>query len=132
MMKFLSISLAFIVLFACGDDEKAVEVVKLTTFKDKLSYVLGAEHSKMVTQSGDPNLDLLDFNAIIEGFKKGVKNPNHSKFMVENNPNHVKVSIEGVIYDSIVGASKELNISKYTLKNRLNSKSKKFKNWYRL
>ena len=75
MMKFLSISLAFIVLFACGNDEKAVEVVKLTTFKDKLSYVLGAEHSKMVTQSGDPNLDLLDFNAIIEGFKKGVKNP---------------------------------------------------------
>jgi FKBP-type peptidyl-prolyl cis-trans isomerase FkpA len=75
MVKFLSISLAFIVLFACGDDEKAVEVVKLTTFKDKLSYILGAEQSRMVTESKDPNLDRLDYNAIIEGFKKGIKNP---------------------------------------------------------
>lgn len=64
--------------------------------------------------------------------KKGVKNPNHSKFMVENNPNHIKISIEGVVYDSIVGASKELNISKHTIRGRLNNKSEKFKNWIRI
>jgi group I intron endonuclease len=64
--------------------------------------------------------------------KKGIKNPNHSNFMIENNPNHIKISIEGVVYDSIVGASKELNISKHTIRGRLNNKSEKFKNWIRI
>lgn len=75
MVKFLSISFAFIFLFSCGNDDKPVEVVKLTTFKDKLSYIVGAEHSKMILDSKDPNLDRLDYNAIIDGFKRGVKKP---------------------------------------------------------
>jgi hypothetical protein len=40
--------------------------------------------------------------------------------------------LEGVVYDSIVGASKELNISKHTIRGRLNNKSEKFKNWIRI
>lgn len=75
MVKFLSISFAFIVLFSCGNEDKPVENIKLSSTKDKLSYILGAEQSRMVTESKDPNLDRLDYNAIIEGFKKGIKNP---------------------------------------------------------
>jgi group I intron endonuclease len=64
--------------------------------------------------------------------KKGVKNPKHSEYMIKNNPNHVKISVEGVIFDSVVGAAKELNISKHLVKYRLNSKTERFKNWFRI
>ena len=52
--------------------------------------------------------------------------------MIKNNPNHVKISVEGVIFDSVVGAAKELNISKHLVKYRLNSKTERFKNWFRI
>lgn len=61
--------------FIVEGDRTPIENVKLESFKDSLSYVLGAEHSKMVTESGDPNLSQLDYNALIDGFKKGLENP---------------------------------------------------------
>ncbi len=62
-------------LMSCGEDKTAEETVKLDTFKDKLSYALGAEHAKMITESGDPNLAKLKFDKIIEGFEEGAKSP---------------------------------------------------------
>lgn len=73
MLKFLYIAVFATVLVSCGEDNKVEEQVDLSTFKDKLSYVIGADHAKMVTESGDPNLSRLDYNALIEGFEKGVK-----------------------------------------------------------
>jgi len=42
------------------------------------------------------------------------------------------IDTSDVLYDSIVGASKKLNISKHTIRGRLNNKSEKFKNWIRI
>jgi group I intron endonuclease len=93
------------------------------------------EHKENIRQAvirrgGTPHTE--ETKEKLSKLKKGIKNPEHSKFMVENNPNNVKISVDGVIYDSIVGASKELNISKHTIKGRLNSSNEKFKNWIRL
>lgn len=62
----------------------------------------------------------------------GRKNSEHSKYMSENNPNAKKVSINGVIYDTIKMAAKELNMSRSSVKYRLNSKNDKYKTWYKL
>lgn len=64
--------------------------------------------------------------------KKGIPNPNHSKFMCENNPKSRKVCINGVIFDTIKEASEKLNMARHLVKNRLNSKKEKYKNWYKL
>lgn len=66
MRKLLFITvLAF--LGACGN-KNSEEKIELKTFKDKLSYSLGAEQAKMITEAGDPNLDRLDFDEIVVGF----------------------------------------------------------------
>jgi|TARA_R110000737_G_C14624517_1_gene494385 FKBP-type peptidyl-prolyl cis-trans isomerase len=67
--------LAFIavvaILAACGSKD-AEEKIELKTFKDKLSYSLGAEQAKMITEAGDPNLDRLDFEEIVVGFNSNL------------------------------------------------------------
>ena len=40
-----------------------------------------------------------------------------------------KVDIEGVMYESLTEASRQLQLSTSTVKNRLKSTSKKFENW---
>jgi hypothetical protein len=60
----------------------------------------------------------------------GKKNPKHSDFMVKNNPKSQKVSIDGVIYDTIKEASEELKINRSTIKYRLNNK--KNKTWFKI
>jgi hypothetical protein len=64
--------------------------------------------------------------------KKGVENKHHSKYMKENNPNFCKISVDNIIYKSIKEYCKINNISYNTVKNRLNSKTKKFENWFRV
>lgn len=64
--------------------------------------------------------------------KKGVPNPDHSKFMTENNPKARKVSIDGVVYKTIKEASEKLGMARHLVKNRLNSKKEKYSNWYKL
>lgn len=59
------------VLAACGNSD-AEEKIELKTFKDKLSYSLGAEQAKMITEAGDPNLDRLDFDEIVLGFNNNL------------------------------------------------------------
>jgi FKBP-type peptidyl-prolyl cis-trans isomerase FkpA len=71
-MKFFYILLSVAVLTACGGDKEAEEKVNLDSAKDQLSYCLGAEQAKMITESGDPNLNKLDFDAIVEGFSEGL------------------------------------------------------------
>lgn len=75
MYKYLIIGLAAsLVACSSGEGETAVaEKVDFKNAKDSLSYCLGAEQAKMITQSGDPNLDKLDFDAIVTGFSQGLK-----------------------------------------------------------
>ena len=75
MKKIFYFALPMAFLMSCGEDKSSEEVVKLDTFKDKLSYSLGAEHAKMITESGDPNLAKLNFDVIVEGFGEGMKSP---------------------------------------------------------
>ncbi len=60
------------VLASCGNSKKAEEKVELKTYKDKLSYILGAQQAKMITESGDPNLDKLQFDQMLLGFDQGL------------------------------------------------------------
>jgi len=55
--------------------------------------------------------------------RKGIKNPEHSNFMKNNNPNYRKVLIDNIEYKSIVDASNKLGIPYSTIKNRLNNKN---------
>lgn len=64
--------------------------------------------------------------------KKGVKNPKHSEFMQNKNPKSQKVSINGIIYNTIKESCIILNNSRSSIKYRLNSKSEKFKDWFRV
>lgn len=75
MKKIIYFVLPMAFMMSCGNDKTAEEVVKLETFKDRLSYSLGAEHAKMITESGDPNLAKLNFEMIVEGFGQGTKSP---------------------------------------------------------
>ena len=74
-MKKLIYLLAVLPIFACSDksDTPELESVELKSTKDKLSYCLGAEQARMITESGDPNFDKLDKLAMIDGFKSGIK-----------------------------------------------------------
>lgn len=72
MIRIISICIAFLV-FACT--EKApVEKVDLTDFKSKLSYSLGADHAKGLSESGDQNFPKYKVDLLVEGFKLGVEN----------------------------------------------------------
>lgn len=62
---------ASLVLFSCSSKEKD-EVVKLDTFKDKLSYALGADHARSIAESGDRNYENYDLAEIEAGFKAGL------------------------------------------------------------
>jgi len=78
-MKKLLFSLPFLFLFvACGDknEAKEEEAVVLDTFKDKLSYALGADHAHSISESGDPYFEKYDIEELVKGFKAGVKDEN--------------------------------------------------------
>jgi group I intron endonuclease len=64
--------------------------------------------------------------------KTGIKNEQHSKFMVDNNPKAQSVSIEDIIYLTIKDASEKLNLPRHIVKNRLNTNNQKYKNWFKI
>lgn len=68
----------------------------------------------------------------ISKLKRGVKNPKHAKWMEENNPRKVQVSIHGKVYDSIKDASDALCMKRHNVKTRLISESPKWKYWYKI
>ena len=73
-MKKVILFLPLLVLFvACGDKSASEETEKvdLTTFKDKLSYALGADHAHSISESGDPYFDKYDIDEMVKGFEQG-------------------------------------------------------------
>lgn len=72
-MKFHFIPVLFL-FFACDSTEKttaSAEVVNLTTFEDKLSYSLGADHAHSISESGDPYFDKYKIDELVKGFEAG-------------------------------------------------------------
>lgn len=68
----------------------------------------------------------------LSAIKKGIKNPNHSRYMKENNPASVMLEIEGILYKSMTNASELLDLTVSQVKYRVNSKNKKWNNWKRI
>jgi len=73
-MKLLFSVFALILLFSNCSGDSAEEKVDLKTFKDKLSYALGADHARAISESGDPNYDKYNFDKLVDGFVVGLKN----------------------------------------------------------
>ena len=73
MKKYILLSAVGLLLFACASSEYK-EVVKLTTFKDRISYALGADHARAITESGDKNFIKYDLEKMVVGFEQGLKN----------------------------------------------------------
>ncbi len=69
-MILASLLLAF--SFACGDDKDAGKVLPLTTQKQQISYLMGADNAGQLLQ--DPNFAKYDKDQILKGFEEGLKN----------------------------------------------------------
>ena len=75
MNKVLFFLPLFLLIWGCSDDSETVEeTVVLETFKDKLSYSLGADHAHSISESGDPFFDKYDIDQMVKGFEEGLKN----------------------------------------------------------
>lgn len=72
MKKLIFSALVAFSLVSCGEEKE--KVVELKTFKDRLSYTLGADHARAISESGDPNFSKYDITEIVNGFQEGVKN----------------------------------------------------------
>ena len=59
-------------VFSCSDSNEE-EKVNLSTFKDKLSYSLGADHARSISESGDPNFGKYNLDKMVQGFEIGIK-----------------------------------------------------------
>jgi FKBP-type peptidyl-prolyl cis-trans isomerase FkpA len=75
-MKYLVVLLAILVLSSCSSNEKSEKALEFKTFKDKISYALGADHARAIAESGDPNFDKYLIEEIVSGFNIGVKDEN--------------------------------------------------------
>lgn len=72
---FLIVPAICLVLASCKGNKAAdEESVALNTFKDKLSYALGADHAHSISESKDPYFDRYDIDELVKGFENGVKN----------------------------------------------------------
>lgn len=71
-MKKLLLLLPLAFAFACGDSKPEEEVIDLKTHKDKLSYVLGAMNAKDLLTQGGPNIEQLDKDLMVEGYKSNL------------------------------------------------------------
>lgn len=76
MNKLLFIPALALALFSCKGGEKAgeEEAVSLNTFKEKLSYALGADHAHSISESNDPYFDKYNVDELVKGFQEGIKN----------------------------------------------------------
>ncbi|MGV3630714.1 MAG: FKBP-type peptidyl-prolyl cis-trans isomerase [Bacteroidota bacterium] len=74
MKNLIIYSLLLVVAAACGNKTAEQETIELKSFKDKLSYTLGADHARAISESGDPNFDKYDVDEILKGFREGLKN----------------------------------------------------------
>lgn len=75
LKQFFTLLIAAVLISACGDSKKE-PVVELKSFKDKLSYALGADHARAISESKDPNFPKYDLEAMVKGFEDGLYNEN--------------------------------------------------------
>jgi len=68
MKKILIWALPLTLVFACGDDKKAEEVITLKTDKDKLSYAMGAANAQTFVNDPSGQSQKLDFEIMAKGF----------------------------------------------------------------
>ena len=111
--------------------EETILKMKESGKKKKLTV----EHKKNISiavrkRGGFPHSE--ETKKKLSELKMGIKNETHSNFMKEDNPNFCEISVNGIIYKSIKEYSLIHNISYKTIIYRLNSKTKKFKDWVRL
>ncbi len=70
----LFIPVLLLSLAACkGEKTEEEEVVALDTFKQKLSYALGADHAHSISESNDPYFDKYNVDELVKGFEIGIK-----------------------------------------------------------
>ena len=68
MKKLLFASSLSLLFFSCSNDKKeSVEQLEFPSIKQELSYIAGAEHSRMLFNSKDPNLNQFNMQLIAEG-----------------------------------------------------------------
>ncbi len=72
MKKILIWALPLTIVFACGDDKKAEEVVELKTDKDKLSYAMGAANAQTFVNDPSGQSQKLDFVLMAKGFESNL------------------------------------------------------------
>lgn len=72
MKKIILASLLLALNFACGDEKDAGKVLPLTTQKQQISYLMGADNAGQLLQ--DPNFAKYDKDQILKGFEEGLEN----------------------------------------------------------
>ncbi len=72
MKKIILASLLLSFTFACGDDKEGVKALPLTTEKQRISYLMGADNAGQLLQ--DPNFAKYDKDQILKGFEEGLDN----------------------------------------------------------
>lgn len=72
MKKIILATLLLALNFACGDEKDAGKVLPLTTQKQQISYLMGADNAGQLLQ--DPNFTKYDKDQILKGFEEGLKN----------------------------------------------------------
>lgn len=76
MKKLLFASSFGLLFFSCSNDKKeSVEQLEFPSIKQELSYIAGAEHSRMLFNSNDPNINQFNMQLIAEGFSNDLENP---------------------------------------------------------
>jgi FKBP-type peptidyl-prolyl cis-trans isomerase len=70
MKKIILASLLFAVTASCGDDKGTAESLPLTTQKQQLSYLMGADNAGQLLQ--DPNFAKYDKAELLKGFETGL------------------------------------------------------------
>jgi FKBP-type peptidyl-prolyl cis-trans isomerase FkpA len=72
MKKLIALAFSFAILYSCSSSETN-QPVQLKSYKDKLSYSLGADHARAISESGDPNYGKYNLDNIVKGFAFGLK-----------------------------------------------------------
>jgi FKBP-type peptidyl-prolyl cis-trans isomerase len=70
MKKIILASLLLAVNFACGDTKESGKVLPLTTQKQQISYLMGADNAGQLLQ--DPNFAKYDKEQLLKGFETGL------------------------------------------------------------
>ena len=78
-MKKLFIILPLLGLFACGGCNDETESLALDTFEQRLSYGLGADYGTNFLNMPDEYLSIMDFEALENGFFKGLTDADHDE-----------------------------------------------------